>query len=67
MTDNKNESIVIETDLKGLDEVQKDIDKEINRLWDLSAVLSSIKRVVDYFKKSGELSWLPSLYAYPKI
>jgi len=53
MTDNKNESIVIETDLKGLDEVQKDIDKEINRLWDLSAVLSSIKRVVDYFKKSG--------------
>ena len=51
--DSKKEEIVISTNLQSLDSIQKDIDKEIDRLWDLSSVLSSIKRVVEYFKKSG--------------
>jgi len=51
--DSKGEEIVISTNLQSLDSIQKDIDKEIDRLWDLSSVLSSIKRVVEYFKKSG--------------
>lgn len=51
--DSKGEEIIIQTNLQGLDSIQKDIDKEIDRLWDLSSVLSSIKRVVEYFKKSG--------------
>ena len=51
--DSKKEEIVISTNLQGLDDIQKGIDKEIDRLWDLSSVLSSIKRVVEYFKKNG--------------
>ena len=51
--DSKKESIVIQTNLQGLDGLQKEIDKEIDRLWDLSSVLSSIKRVVEYFSKNG--------------
>ncbi len=51
--DSKKEEIVISTNLQGLDGIQKSIDKEIDRLWDLSSVLSSIKRVVEYFKKNG--------------
>ena len=51
--DSKKEGIVIETNMKDLEGLQKDIDKEIDRLWDLSSVLSSIKRVVEYFGKNG--------------
>ncbi len=51
--DSKKEEIVISTNLQGLDGIQKSIDKEIDRLWDLSSVLSSIKRVVEYFGKNG--------------
>lgn len=51
--DSKKEEIVIQTNMKNLDSIQKEIDKEIDRLWDLSSVLSSIKRVVEYFGKNG--------------
>jgi len=51
--DSKQEGMVIQTNLKDLDVLQKEIDKEIDRLWDLSSVLSSIKRVVEYFGKNG--------------
>jgi len=51
--DSKGEEIVIQTNMKDLDSIQRDIDKEIDRLWDLSSVLSSIKRVVEYFSKGG--------------
>jgi len=51
--DSKKEEIVIQTNIKDLNGLQKDIDKEIDRLWDLSSVLSSIKRVVEYFGKNG--------------
>lgn len=51
--DSKKESIVIQTNMKSIEAIQKDIDKEIDRLWDLSSVLSSIRRVVEYFRKNG--------------
>lgn len=51
--DSKKEEIIIQTNIQNLDGLQKEIDKEIDRLWDLSSVLSSIKRVVEYFSKSG--------------
>jgi len=51
--DSKKESIIIQTNMQNLDGLQKEIDKEIDRLWDLSSVLSSIKRVVEYFSKNG--------------
>ncbi len=51
--DSKKEEIIIQTNIKDLNGLQKDIDKEIDRLWDLSSVLSSIKRVVEYFGKNG--------------
>lgn len=51
--DSKKESIIIQTNMQNLDGLQKEIDKEIDRLWNLSSVLSSIKRVVEYFSKNG--------------
>lgn len=39
--------------MQEIDGLQKEIDKEIDRLWELSSVLSSVKRVVEYFQKNG--------------
>lgn len=39
--------------LKELEGLQSDIEKEIDRLWELSSVISSIKRVVEYFGNNG--------------
>ena len=36
-----------------IDGLQKEIETELDRLYELSSVLSSIKRVVEYFQKNG--------------
>ena len=43
-------------ELSEIDELQKEIEKELDYLYELSSVLSSIKRIVEYFsgKKVGD-------------
>ena len=41
-------------DLNNLEEIRKDIDKELDDLWELSSVLSSLKNVIEYFNKHGK-------------
>ena len=40
-------------DLKGLEEMRKNIDSELEELWELSSVISSLKNVIEYFNKQG--------------
>ncbi len=39
--------------LKELEGLEIEIEKEIDRLYEISSVISSIRRVVEYFKTNG--------------
>lgn len=41
-------------DLKSIEGMRKDIDRELDELWELSSVLSSLKNVIEYFNKQGK-------------
>lgn len=40
-------------DLKDIEEIRKGIDAELDELWELSSLLSSLKNVIEYFNKNG--------------
>ena len=41
-------------DLKSIEEMRKDIDRELDELWELSSVLSSLKNVIEFFNKQDK-------------
>lgn len=44
---------MIKMNLNEIDGLQKEIEKELDRLYELSSVLHSVKTVVQYFQKNG--------------
>jgi len=41
--------------LKELEGLEIEIEQEIDRLWELSSVISSLRRVVEFFQKGNKL------------
>jgi hypothetical protein len=42
-------------DLVEIEELQKQIEKELDELYQLSSVLSSVKQIVEFFSNGGSI------------